>query len=599
MGRLLVYSVAVALLSAFVGASDVTAQTLMPLPAHTGNFSGNVRGYWFTAPVDFTIVGLRVPTDASTAGQTIEVVRFDNQQDPPLWSTTTNAFTSLFRVVDDQTTNILTVNIPVSVGDKIGILGWRGTTNSYASGAPHASTIAGQAVTLTRLGMQFNLNTTPAQDLFQESGGSISRVEMYYDVSGDPEIDVQRPAATSIASGTTDSVGTTLTGTTTSYTYTIENLGASNALNLTGTPLVAISSESNCTATVTTQPSTPVAAGNGTTTFTIDVTSIAAGPYSFTLSIANDDTTGGEDPYTIDVGGTADGPAEIDIQDPNTNSVASGATLTVYAAVAGTSSLGTFTILNTGGLDLNLTGTPLVDVGSSEVNCAVTITQPTTNPVPGAGSDTFGVDVNPTAAGAFSFTVTIVNDDADEGTYTINFAGVAKAAADAEIAVWDFNDANINNGGTISETNTGTALFNRTFTIRNEGGLALNLTGTTEVAVSGESNCTVGINQPASNSLAAAATWLATEEGFSLDITPSAAGAFSFTVTIISNDADEGTFSFTYSGNTATPGTGSGSGGGGGSGGGCSTGTDGFNWLALLGLLGVAALVFRMRSSKA
>ena len=319
-----------------------------------------------------------------------------------------------------------------------------------------------------------------------------------------------------------------------------------------------------------------------------------AGPFTITAT----NGVSPDDMETFSISIVAADP-EIDITDPNANAVTSGDTLTVYAGVAAVSSLGTFTITNSGTTDLNLTGTPLVDVGTSESNCTVIITPPTINPLP-PGSDTFDVDVAPTAAGPFSFTLTILSNDADEGTFTINFSGIAKTTAEAEIAVRDFNGADITSGGTVAETNTGTALFNRAFTIRNEGGLALNLTGTTAVAVSGESNCTVNINQPASNTLAASGTWAATTEGFSLDITPTAAGLFSFTVTIVNNDTDEGTFTFTYSGDTVTgSGTGGGGGGGGGDGGGCTSRDTGAPWLLLLGLLSALALATRLRRSNA
>jgi hypothetical protein len=311
-----------------------------------------------------------------------------------------------------------------------------------------------------------------------------------------------------------------------------------------------------------------------------------------TLTATNSAGTGDE-VITITVAPAA---PEITVLDPNAASVTSGATLTVYAAVAGTSSTGTFTINNTGPNPLNLTGATLVDQGATAVNCTVTITQPTVNPIPATtGTDTFGVDINPTAAGAFSVTLTILNDDADEGTFTVTISGVAKTADDAEIAVWDPNSVNVANAGTFSETNTGTALFNRAFTVRNEGGLTLNLTGTTPIVVSGEANCTVVVTQPGAT-LAAATTWVAVTDTVSFAITPTAAGAFSFTVTIANNDADEAPFVFTFSGNTAVV-----SGGGGDDDdGGCSTNnSNGLSIFALLGLLSLLAFSFRFRGSKA
>ena len=153
--------------------------TIMPLPGQTSTFTGNVRGYYFTAPVSFQIVGLMIPTDASTAAQSIEVIRLNSL--PPLYSTVSNDFTSLFRTVSSLDDDWIPVSIPVQAGDIIGILGQRGTVNSYGP-AGFVSSIFGNPVTLSRLGMQFPLTTNLAHDVWTENGGNISRVFMEYDV---------------------------------------------------------------------------------------------------------------------------------------------------------------------------------------------------------------------------------------------------------------------------------------------------------------------------------------------------------------------------------------------------------------------------------
>jgi len=168
------------LLTTFVAfiCANVFAQTMMPIPAQTSTFSGNVRGYYFTAPTCFTITGVRVPTDANSGNQSIAIVRLNAV--PPLYSTTTNSFTVLYLTQNNTNTGILPVNIQVEQGDVIGILGQRATVCSYAPG-PTTTTIAGFPLTIARLGMQFSLTTTPPQDLWTEASGNISRVEMYYD----------------------------------------------------------------------------------------------------------------------------------------------------------------------------------------------------------------------------------------------------------------------------------------------------------------------------------------------------------------------------------------------------------------------------------
>src|SRR5688572_27702732 len=73
-----------------------TAQTQVPLGPQTSTFTSMVRGYYFTAPTTFSIVGLYVPTDATTSGpQCVEVVKF-TAGPPPAFPGVTNSFVSLF-----------------------------------------------------------------------------------------------------------------------------------------------------------------------------------------------------------------------------------------------------------------------------------------------------------------------------------------------------------------------------------------------------------------------------------------------------------------------------------------------------------------------
>lgn len=166
-----------ALLTTFVVSQAPAAADMLTLPSQTSTFTGSVRGYWFTAPVDFTITGLGVPMDASTGPQSIELLRLNVV--PPQFSSSTNDFTSLFRVLNDPTLGLIAVNIPVYSGDIIGVLGYRDTVNSYGPGE-FASSIFGNPVTLRRFGMQATLQSGPAQNVWTELGGSISRVNLEY-----------------------------------------------------------------------------------------------------------------------------------------------------------------------------------------------------------------------------------------------------------------------------------------------------------------------------------------------------------------------------------------------------------------------------------
>lgn len=141
----------------------------------------NDQGYWFTAPVAFTITGLRVPTDVGTGVQNIEVLKFTAA--PPAYSSTTTSFTSLAYFKNVAGTGYISVNISVAKGDIIGILGARGTTslkNSYGQKGPYATKISNLPASLERLIFQKNLNSQKADALSGAPTGTLGRIEMQY-----------------------------------------------------------------------------------------------------------------------------------------------------------------------------------------------------------------------------------------------------------------------------------------------------------------------------------------------------------------------------------------------------------------------------------
>ena len=164
----------------FIQSYESLSQLQMQIPPESAQYTGATRGYWFEAPADFTIVGLRVPTDASSASQSIAVVRF-NGGAPPLFSSTTNNFTILALYQNISGNSIISVNLPISDGDYIGVLGSRGSNSINSYGTSNYSTnIGGYPVTLGRFGMQYDLQSTSPIALWRENSGSISRVELYY-----------------------------------------------------------------------------------------------------------------------------------------------------------------------------------------------------------------------------------------------------------------------------------------------------------------------------------------------------------------------------------------------------------------------------------
>ena len=163
-------------------ASCSSSETQLALPNQAGTYPNNVRGYYFTAPIDFCITGLKVDPTVATSNQSVAVVKLN--QTPPAYSSTTNNFTVLHYSAGVAVGKII-VDIQISQGDIVGILGC-GNDNcvsSYGSPQDYPSAIGGQSVVLKRTGMQFNLKTTSPKDIFSEpanANNNLSRVELYY-----------------------------------------------------------------------------------------------------------------------------------------------------------------------------------------------------------------------------------------------------------------------------------------------------------------------------------------------------------------------------------------------------------------------------------
>ena len=238
----------------------------------------------------------------------------------------------------------------------------------------------------------------------------------------EPEIDVQRPAGTSIPDGSTDPFGSIAAGVSNMYTYFIVN-GGNATLNLTGTPAVDIQNVVNATVNVTAQPSSTALAPAAVAPFDLDVTP-NLGAFSFDIVITNNDANEGN--YTISVTGNGATTPEIDVKDSVGTDVFEGGVFTLGNIAPGSTQPLTLTIENNGNADLLLTGTPTIEILSpSNVTANVTVNPATTIAI--GNSDIFTMDITPASTGSFSFQVRIQNNDANEGTYTFTISGFSSA----------------------------------------------------------------------------------------------------------------------------------------------------------------------------
>lgn len=179
-------------------AGTATAQFTANMPPHLSVFTGNTRGYYFTAPTNFNITGVQVllPPGSGNQFMNFSIVRFHNATPPPLFSQTTNAFDKLAGGLDLPVGSFAPVNVQVFAGDVIGIYGntmlaagAATGTNSYGN-APggNFTEIFGHQVALFRSGMQFHLGSNNPQnsvmhDIWAEgtsNTSAITRVEFQY-----------------------------------------------------------------------------------------------------------------------------------------------------------------------------------------------------------------------------------------------------------------------------------------------------------------------------------------------------------------------------------------------------------------------------------
>ena len=266
--------------------------------------------------------------------------------------------------------------------------------------------------------------------------GSVNSNSAILTVNTVPEINVLSSGTTindndlsSAIGDNTDFGSTDISTGTIVKTFTIENLGL-GVLNLTGTPLVAISGTHAADFTLTAIPSTPIAS-SGSTTFQITFNPSALGIRDAVLTIANNDSN--ENPYNFSIQGRGTtreinvrGNA-VDILDgDNTPSLTDDTDFGSVNITSGTI-VKTFTIQNTsfspnGGV-LSLTDpSPYVVIsGPDAADFSLTVIPST--PIAVSGSTTFQITFNPTTAGIKNASISIANDDSNENPYNFDIRG--------------------------------------------------------------------------------------------------------------------------------------------------------------------------------
>jgi hypothetical protein len=285
-----------------------------------------------------------------------------------------------------------------------------------------------------------------------------------------PEIVVEQPAGNNLIVGAAGGVdfGILAVGESSQLTFTIRNLGSAD---LTGLGLTITGPDAG-DFTVTANPTAPVVAG-GSTTFTVVFSPGSQGAKAATLRIASNDSS--ENPFDIALRGT--GPfSEIVVEQPEGSDLADGANVSFGTLAVGATNQISFTIRNTGTLDLTGLGITITGPNASDFTV---ITNPVA-PVAGGGTTTFTVAFSPGDVGVRTAVLQIASNDADENPFDIELRGTGPIPfiqIQLSSGNYLYDGASVNFG-------SGQVGFSsqRTFIIRNYGnsdltGLGLTITG--------------------------------------------------------------------------------------------------------------------------
>ncbi|HEX8269891.1 MAG TPA: choice-of-anchor D domain-containing protein [Flavobacterium sp.] len=219
--------------------------------------------------------------------------------------------------------------------------------------------------------------------------------------------------------------GTQLTGSTTDATFTIENTGQTN---LVLSSAVVSGASYSFNPVFSTTPNIP--GPSGTRTFTIRFAPVAVGTFTGSVTFANNDPSGAENPYVINFTAVGQVPSpEITIKGGTTftqtilngDNSPTGLDNTQWTGQnIGSSVTKSFRISNTGTANLNVSSITLAGVNPADFSISAVAPSVISHPT---GTLDFSVTFTPIAAGVRSAIVTVANNDSDENPYTYMVQG--------------------------------------------------------------------------------------------------------------------------------------------------------------------------------
>ncbi|MCF1190513.1 choice-of-anchor D domain-containing protein [Mangrovimonas sp. AS39] len=230
---------------------------------------------------------------------------------------------------------------------------------------------------------------------------------------------------------------------------------------------------------------------------------------------------------------------ELQLVDDTSTNQNCGYTIDFGSQALSTNTNITFDIENIGSADLDITSLGITG------NYTVSPTGPMT--ISAGNSQTFTVTFTPTTNGTQNGTITINNNDSNEGTCSINLTGEGFTPA-PEIDIERNTGGTIPNGSSpnigyntiFAATVMGDSSSPKTFHVSNEGTSDLDLTSITS---SNPTEFSISLN-PSPSTISSN-----TEVDFEIVFSPTGVGLRTSTITIISNDSDENPYTFQVQGN--------------------------------------------------
>ncbi|MDP0491967.1 MAG: choice-of-anchor D domain-containing protein [Verrucomicrobiota bacterium JB023] len=276
----------------------------------------------------------------------------------------------------------------------------------------------------------------------------------------------------------TDFGSTNVTGGAIERTFRIRNLQPSDGFPFTG-DLTVLITENSSHFSITAAPLFPIAE-DSFADFTIRYDPTSTGTHTATISIANNDPDGNENPYTFRVTGAGVGVPEISVFG-SPNLLGDGDPISDGQTTTSTSEGTNFGTVDALGIDVSKTfrirntGTGTLTLSYSDNSNEFTASGLSSSIAPGSFDD-FTITFNPRQSGTRTATVSLTTNDSNENPFTFALRGLAQAP---EIQVRNEGDTlNINDGDTTPNTVDGTdfgsvlvtaGAVERVFRIENQG----------------------------------------------------------------------------------------------------------------------------------